>query len=142
MTLDQQELRKVYKTLGALGDIEKDAVVAKGLREGATILVREGRHYIIKYNHIRKGNLLRSVAVKVRKKDGKAYAGFKRPEGSAAHLVSKGTQVRRTRLGANRGKVTGSNFWEQAVNAKGDEAMRTLMESVKASMERIIDRNR
>ena len=86
---------------------------------------------------IRTGKLLGSAAIKTRKKDGKVYIGYKRPAGAAAHLLDKGTVVRHTKTGTNRGRIVASNFHTDALKAKKDEAMQVMYKSIQASLEKI-----
>ena len=123
--------------LNQLGAVVKEGIVQRGLREGANIILKETKASIERHNFIRTGKLLSSAAIKTRKKDGKVYVGFKRPAGAAAHLLDKGTAVRHTRTGANRGRIVASNFHTDSVRRKKDEAMQVLYKSIEASLNRI-----
>lgn len=137
MTMDPEDVRKLNEKLNQLGAVVKEGIVQRGLREAANIILKETKASIERHNFIRTGNLLSSATIKTRKKDGKAYVGFKRPAGAAAHLLDKGTAVRHTRTGANRGRIVASNFHTDAVRRKKDEALQVLYRSIQASLERI-----
>lgn len=137
MTMDPEDVRKLNEKLNQLGAVVKEGIVQRGLREGANIILKETKASIERHNFIRTGKLLSSAAIKTRKKDGKVYVGFKRPAGAAAHLLDKGTAVRHTRTGANRGRIVASNFHTDSVRRKKDEAMQVLYKSIQASLERI-----
>lgn len=137
MTMDPEDVRKLNEKLNQLGAVVKEGIVQRGLREAANIILKETKASIERHNFIRTGKLLSSAAIKTRKKDGKVYVGFKRPAGAAAHLLDKGTAVRHTRTGANRGRIVASNFHTDSVRRKKDEAMQVLYKSIEASLERI-----
>ena len=137
MTMDPEDVRKLNEKLNQLGAVVKEGIVQRGLREGANIILKETKSSIERHNFIKTGKLLGSAAIKTRKKDGKVYVGFKRPAGAAAHLLDKGTAVRHTRTGANRGRIVASNFHTDSVKRKKDEAMQVLYKSIEASLERI-----
>ena len=137
MTMDPEDVRKLNEKLNQLGAVVKEGIVQRGLREAANIILKETKASIERHNFVRTGGLLSSATIKTRKKDGKAYVGFKRPAGAAAHLLDKGTAVRHTRTGANRGRIVASNFHTEAVRRKKDEALQVLYRSIQASLERI-----
>ena len=136
-TLDPDDVRRIKERLNQLGDVVKDGIVQRGLREGAKVIYDETKASIQRHGFVKKGNLLSSVAIKTKKNTGKVYIGFRRPEGAAAHLLDKGTAVRHTKSGANRGKIVASHFHTDSVNAKKDEAMQILYKSIQASLDRI-----
>lgn len=147
---DPKSLATVYAQLSQLSEIESDAVVKKGLSDGAGVIRRETnknmRHLVKK----RKGNLYASLTKKkvgkLKKGDIRYQIGFKRPQGAAAHLVDKGTRERYT-SGKNgkprmpRGKVAPRLFHTMSVERKGDEALNMVAESIKISIDRIMSRN-
>lgn len=123
-----------------LSDIERDGIVAKGLREGVTIIVQQGKRNLTARNNKVSGNLSKSMGVSVNKKAAKGYGGFRRPEGSHAHLVDRGTTARFSSSGAYRGKMSGSLFWTDAFNSKSTAAANELMDSVSKSINRLINK--
>ena len=137
MTMAPEDVRKLNEKLNQLGAVVKEGIVQRGLREAANIILKETKASIERHNFVRTGKLLSSAAIKTRKKDGKVYVGFKRPAGAAAHLLDKGTAVRHTRTGANRGRIVASNFHTDSVRRKKDEAMQVLYKSIEASLNRI-----
>lgn len=136
-TMNPDDVRRLNEKLNQLGNIVKEGIVQRGLREGANVILKETKSSIERHGFVKTGKLLGSAAIKTRKKDGKVYVGFKRPGGAAAHLLDKGTAIRHTRTGANRGRIVASNFHTDAVKRKKDEAMQVLYKSIEASLERI-----
>lgn len=137
VTMDPNDVRKLNEKLNQLGSVVKEGIVQRGLREAANIVLKEAKSSIERHGFIRTGKLLGSAAIKTRKKDGKVYIGYKRPAGAAAHLLDKGTAVRHTKTGANRGRIVASNFHTDALKAKKDEAMQVMYKSIQASLEKI-----
>ena len=136
-TMNPDDVRRLNEKLNQLGNIVKEGIVQRGLREGANVILKETKSSIERHGFVKTGKLLGSAAIKTRKKDGKVYVGFRRPQGAAAHLLDKGTAIRHTRTGANRGRIVASNFHTDAVKRKKDEAMQVLYKSIEASLERI-----
>ena len=155
-TIDSQDYIRLTKMLSSLSKVEQDAVVKKGLQEGVSVIKRQGKADLkssgIHLNNVyggkraNKGHLINSFRTYIKKgvrSDGmRGYGGFKRPEGSVAHLIDRGTQERYTKSGAKRGKVTANYFWTNAVEKTGDKAMSELVDSITKSINKIIDRNR
>lgn len=147
---DPKSLATVYAQLNQLSEIQRDAVVQKGLSDGAGIIRRETNKNMHRLVKKRKGNLYSSLTKKkvgkVKKGDVRYQIGFKRPQGAAAHLIDKGTMERYT-SGKNgkpimkRGKVTPRLFHTMSVERKGDEALNRVAESIQISIDRIMNRN-
>lgn len=150
LTLDEADYKHVQEQLTKLSELEKTAVVQRGLEEGIIVIVNQGKRNLkarLSNDPVnvkrRTGGLYQSIGRQVKKKKMKAYAGFKRPKGSAAHLVDRGTEKRWTKKGAYRGSVskkspnTGNMFWTDAFNAKKNEAAMELMDSVKKSIQKL-----
>lgn len=141
-TLDPKDYMRVMNTLSELSTLEREGIIAKAISEGLSIIVKEGKRNLSSSStKVRTGNLSHSFKTLTNKKELKGYGGFKRPQGAHAHLIDRGTVVRQTRKGANRGKVTGTLFWTKAVERNKDRAQKELMESVKKSIENIMKRN-
>ena len=141
-TLDSRDYIKVMNALSDLSKIEKEAVVAKAISEGLSLIVQEGKKNLQQSStKVRTGNLSHSFKTLTSKKELKGYGGFRRPQGAHAHLIDRGTVVRKNRKGQNRGKVTGNLFWTKAVQMVGPRAQSELMESVRKSIENIMKRN-
>jgi hypothetical protein len=127
--------------LDGLSNIEREAVIAKGIQEGLKVIVQEGKSNLASSAKVRKGNLSGSFKVITNKKDLKGYAGFSRPKGAAAHLIDRGTKVRYTKNGARRGAVKPTLFWTKAVEGKSGKAQEELMDSIQKSINNIMKRN-
>lgn len=146
INIAKEDLDRLDKILYGLGDLEKSAIIEKGLRDATAVLLAEGRRTLrqsLSKDPVnvakRTGRLERSFTNKVKKKKMTGYAGFKRPEGAPAHLLDAGTNERWTKSGAYRGRVTATRFWTKAVNNKAIEAIDVLFDSVEQSMLRIVD---
>lgn len=147
---DPQSLAKVYGQLNQLSEIYRNAVVQKGLSEGAGVIRRETNKNMHRLVKKRKGNLYGSLSKKkvgsVNKGDVRYQIGFRRTAGAAAHLIDKGTNERWTKgkngkQKAYRGKVTPRYFHTMSVEKKGEEALNRVAESIKLSIDRIMSRN-
>lgn len=125
--------------MNKLSQIEKDGIIAKGIREGLNEILKQGKNNLASRNGVHTGNLKKSFKITLNRKDAKGYSGFKRPEGSIAHIVDRGTVVRTTKLGYNRGKIIGSKFWTDAVEDKSGTALQELKESIEQSISRIVN---
>ena len=150
LILDEKDYAYVQAQLTKLTELEKNAVVQKGLQEGVRIFQKEGKRTLKstlskkpvnvvmrqKIAEKRGGSLMQSIGTKVLKKKGKGYAGFGK-YGHHAHLVDSGTVDRWTSKGQYRGKVHGSRFWRTAFNNKKSEAIRELIDSIRKSIEKI-----
>lgn len=153
MQLDREDYMAVMNALNEMTELEREASVAKGLQEGARIIAKAGK-VMLKATlskepqnvRMQTGNLYKSIGVKVRKKDMKAYAGF-RKGGNHAHLVSDGTEKRYTKRGFYRGSVskghpnTGSRFWRKAFESTKDAAAKEVVDSIKQTLNNILARN-
>ena len=142
-TLDTRDYIKMMETLSDLSKLEREAIINKGIQEGLDVIIKEGKKNLASSStKVRTGNLSKSFSKYVKKKYLKGYAGFKRPKGAAAHLIDRGTKVRVTKSGANRGKVTGNYFWTKAVETQSKKAQDALMESVEKTIEKIMNRHK
>lgn len=154
ISLDYNDYAKINSVLSQFSQIERDAIVLKGMQEGVRLFVKQGKSNLKstlssepQNVKMRKGNLERAFSTKVKKKLGKAYAGFNK-KGHHAHLVDAGTKKRWTSKGYYRGSVsknapkTGSNFWHRAFEQQKNAATRELMDSIYLSANKIINRNR
>lgn len=136
---DRTSLNEAKKKLSQLTEFEKSAVVAKGLSEGSRIIANETRKNIDQRLKQKTGNLRGSVSTVTKKKDKKAWIGFKRPKGAHAHILEYGTAPRYTKSGAYRGSGGAYKFQEDAVDRKGQEALETMAESIIKSIEKIMN---
>ena len=153
IALDEYDYAKINAALSQFSQIERDAIVQRGLQEGVKLFIKQGKIPLrSSLSHepqnvkMRKGNLEKSFTTKTKKKVGKAYAGFNK-NGHHAHLVDSGTEKRWTKKGAYRGSVsksapkTGSRFWHNAFEQQKNAAVQELMDSIKLSINKIISRN-
>lgn len=148
--LDPVSYSDVQNKLRQLTLIEQEAALKKGLSEAAGILESAGRRNLKKSSRIHsprlKGKkkqgkpLINSFSRKVNVKQSAGYAGFKRPDGAAAHLLDRGTKDRYTKKGFYRGRITKDLFYTDAVQANGDKALQTLCDSIELSINRILNR--
>ena len=142
MAMDKRDYAKIMNTLSDMSKLEREAAIQKAISEALDVIVRQGKANLAASNtKVRTGKLRGSFKKLTKKSQLKGYAGFKRPQGAAAHLIDRGTAVRQTKSGANRGMVVGNYFWTRAVESKMDYAQRELMDSVKKTIENIINRN-
>ena len=150
ITLDEALYADLQKKLSKLTVLEQQATVQTALREGLRVINVEGKRNLIatmssKADRIssrqhmaakRGGSLEKSFGTRVFKKAIKGHAGFGK-YGRHAHLVDTGTVDRWTKKGAYRGRVTGSRFWRTAFEAKKNEAINELRDSIIKSIEKI-----
>lgn len=145
LTLNEQDFNNVKEALLNLSTIEKNSIVQRGLREGVQVIIDQGRINLSARNKVRTGKLKGSFTRTYKKSVGAVYAGFRRPQGAAAHLIDKGTADRWTRKGFYRGHIDkvnginhGSRFWTDAAEQKGDEGLERLYESIRNAVDDII----
>ena len=138
-------MARLNSILQGLSELEKSAVIDKGLKDATAVLIAEGKRTLkqsLSKDPVnvakRTGRLERSFTNRIRKKKLAGYAGFKRPEGAPAHLVEAGTADRFTKSGAYRGKMTPTRFWKRAIDSKENQAIETLFDSVERTMEQIV----
>ena len=85
------------------------------------------------------GTLRKSTGIVLRKYKGgmiqAAYIGHRWPKGAAAHLVEKGTKVRKTKRGANRGAMPGHPFFNPVYKANRTRMHRTMREELAKGIE-------
>lgn len=140
LDIDRESLNEALRKLNQLTSFEKEAVIAQGLKEGARILAQQTKENIDHRIMEHEGNLIGSVKTLTKKKIGRSYVGFQRPKGNIAHILEFGTKQRFTKKGANRGKVKGYHFHSDALEAKGQQALNILAESINKSIEKIMNR--
>lgn len=151
-TVDNHDYVKIMNMLSNLSHLEREAVIAKGIQEGLKVVVEQGKSNLMSsgihlnnmYTGKRAGkttHLIKSFKIVTKKRDLRGYGGFKRPDGCAAHIIDRGTKIRSTKKGANRGMVNGNYFWTNAVKDKSGKAQQELMDSVIKSVENIMKRN-
>jgi hypothetical protein len=131
LDIDKADMEKFQRALNQIADIDRRAVEAGVLRRGMNEVVAAGKSNLASRNGTVTGRLKKSFSTRVkRKKDyAVAYGGFKRGAGyggNIAHIVDRGTVMRRTSKGANRGKMRGSMFWTDAVLRCGRSALQNV----------------
>ena len=142
-TLDKRDYTKIMNALSDMSQLQREAVIQKAISEGLDIIIRQGKANLAASNtKVRTGNLRGSFKKLTKKSQLKGYAGFSRPKGSVAHIIDRGTKMRHTKTGENRGKVEGNLFWTRAVESKKDLAQKELMDSINKTIENIINRNK
>lgn len=139
--LDPASYARVKTQLTQLAKIEESETVNQALKEGAKIIANQAKSLISVRLKKKTGNLVSSPAVMVKKKTGRAYAGYRRPEGSHAHILDKGTINRKTRKGYDRGRIQAVNFHEDAISMKQSQVTNTIVDSIEMSIRKIIERN-
>ena len=73
-----------------------------------------------------------------RKRQFAVAAGFRRPQGSHAHLVDLGSGSRYTRRGQYRGKMPANFFWSQASEQNEDKVQTAFLDAVERAITRIL----
>ena len=157
LEFDEQDLLKIYKALDRLDDIQKDAIVFKGLQEAAKLVKRKGKAALKatmskdKWNiemrqrmaAKRGGSLANSIGVKSFKKKGKVHIGFKKL-GHHAHLVNFGTGKRYKKTTKQyTGSVSknapnvGSMFWSNNLSRNEQAIKQKIINSVIASCKKM-----
>ena len=153
LVLDEDDYKNMVGWLNQLSDVDQKAVVASALKGGMKLIVDQGKSNLEARNKVKTGNLKKSFTIRVQRRKNKktirgfALGGFKRPKGSHAHFVDKGTDKRWTKTGAYRGSVSrnapnkGSEFFTAAVDQRGEAALNKLINVVYDECMRITERH-
>ena len=156
MQLQLIDIDKIYAALDGLENVEKDRVVRTGIRKGATILKRAGEANITsRVGRYSKGSLLKSITIRNKRNKLGSLVGFIRSTkwfgledlegvkiaGNHAHLVDMGTAQRKTKSGANRGRMPANHFWTDAINANKEKALNEITNAIEKAINRIKLRN-
>ena len=137
------DIEKVYRLIEGLADFEKDKSVETGLKNAGALFVRRGRENL--KNRMKSGsngvtgNLLRSFKVKLKRQKLGVLAGFS-ALGAHAHLIDRGTAIRSTNKGYNRGRIEGNDFWENAIENNKDAAIESIYTGIERAINRILKR--
>lgn len=137
ITLDKEQFGKLEAIIAEFGKVDQKPPIAVALKRGMQLITSEGKSNLLSRNQTRTGNLKSSIGVSVNKKAKASYGGFKRPKGAAAHLVDRGTADRWTKDGRYRGKVTGTEFFTDAVYSMGDDAVNTVFDTLYEELDKI-----
>lgn len=144
VTMDTRSMLRLEAQLARLTEFEKQETVARGMREATAIIKKEGKRNLSNtYIQEKSGKFKKSFSNRVDKKKLKGYSGFIRRKGyhgQLAHLLDRGTADRYTKKGAYRGKMRYTGFWTKAVESKGNEALRTMAESIQKTINRLLNR--
>lgn len=152
--LSEDDYNKMRTMLEGLEGADRTNAVRTALTDGMAVIISEGKANLKARNNVVSGGLSHSFASRVYRKGGYVLGGFRRSSkskkvkgaGNAAHLVDRGTVVRKTKKGYNRGSVSkgqpnkGSMFWTDSVRKNGDKAMKRLMDSLYQSISKIMNR--
>ena len=129
-----------------LSHIDTNQAIMNSLSQGMDLITRQGKANLRARNKSKTGNLYGSISKKRVKKLVSVYGGFKRSgthKGNHAHLVDRGTTHRWTKKGYYRGSVSagnpysGTRFWTDAVEAKGQQAMNKVNSIIHKELEKI-----
>ena len=113
--------------------------------QGAKVFTRLGKKNLRSRNDEHTGNLLQSMRWKAARRSVSVYAGFERSYkfqalkgvGNHAHLVDRGTKIRKTKAGKNRGIMPASYFWTDTRNEGGGEALRHIEIGIRKMVENL-----
>ena len=168
LTLSPRDYTKLLNVLSQLSKVEVDAVVKRGLREGLNVVIKQGKANLkssgLRLNNIYSGKMGRKrngkhlknafrVYIKTYSKSSPSgYAGFNTDSGWYAHMLDRGTKNRTTSKaymlngkvipkGTDRGRIVGNKFWTRAVESKSKQAQEELFDSVRKSINMILNRN-
>ena len=157
LEFDEQDLKRIYKALDRLDQIQRDAMVLKGFQEAARLVKRKGQAALRstmskdpwnvemrqRMAAQRGGSLVNSIGIKTIKKKGKVHIGFKKL-GHHAHLVNFGTVKRyKKTTGQYTGSVSknapnvGSMFWSNNLSRNEQAIKQKIINSVIASCKKM-----
>ncbi len=126
-----------------LNELEKDKSIKAGLKKGVQVLVRGGRKRLgtsLLNKNKGTGNLMRSIAPRVKRRKLGALAGFRRPMGNHSHLLDRGTKDRYTKKGAYRGRMKATLFWAQTHDSDMSKAVTEVVTGIEKAVNRIKQR--
>lgn len=127
--------------LKILQDLVNRKEITDAERKAAKMMMERGRDRLIATLIGNSDHLVDSFTYRMRKgKFTGVLVGFKRPGGNVAHLVDRGTKVRKTKTGANRGKIKGSKFWTDTKEQYADKAVNDMMEAIDSAIKKINNR--
>lgn len=133
-----KNIERVYALVDELKGVDRNRAIRSGMIQGAKVFTRLGRKNLISRNDEHTGNLLQSMRWKSARNSLAVYAGFERSYkfqalkgvGNHAHLVDRGTKIRKTKKGYNRGIMPASYFWTDTRNEGGGDAMRSIEKGI------------
>ncbi len=133
---------RIYNMIDSLSNIEKDKAIQQGLKDAANIFIQAGKSNLKERMKSKKGdsgNLLKAFKSKLKRSNLGALAGFNEL-GHHGHLIDSGTEERYTKEGYYRGKVTGNNFWHDAVDSNQNEAMDKLYDGIEKAITKLMNK--
>lgn len=121
--------------------LRQNEALLSAMAQAANVVRRAGVANLrqrLKWSDGTTGSLLLQSRVYRRKKQMAVAAGFRRPQGSHAHLVDLGTGPRYTRKGQYRGKMPANFFWSQASAQNEDKVQTVFLDAVERAITRIL----
>ena len=122
-----------------LDEIKKNRAVRSGLAAGAKVLRSAGLQRLRSRTKRQTGNLQGSLATRVKRSSLGALVGFGE-KGQHAHLVDKGTLLRRKRNGQSTGRMPAYKFWSDTRDADYGTAIKAVETGINRAVERINNR--
>ena len=143
--IEIKDIERMYALVDELRNVDKNKALKSGMIEGAKVFTRLGRKNLRARNDEHTGNLLKSMRWKAARRSVSVYAGFERSYkfqalkgvGNHAHLVDRGTKIRKTKAGKNRGIMPASYFWTDTRNEGGGEALRRIEIGIRKMVENL-----
>lgn len=123
------------------GALRQEKALLSAMKQAANVVRRAGVANLrqrLKWSDGTTGSLLLQSRVCRRKKQFAVAAGFRRPQGSHAHLVDLGSGSRYTRRGQYRGKMPANFFWSQASEQNEDKVQTAFLDAVERAITRIL----
>lgn len=126
-----------------LEDFEKDKAIRSGLRAASNVFRIKGRSNLrarLLHHGKQTNHLMNSFTTRVKRNKLGALSGFDRPGGNHAHLVDRGTRLRKTTSGQSRGVMPANRFWEDARKSEEKKALDAMYKGVERAVQRINNR--
>lgn len=123
------------------GELRRNDALLSAMAAAANVVRRAGISNLrrrLKWSRGTTGSLLLQSRVYRRKRQFAVAAGFRRPQGSHAHLVDLGSGSRYTRRGQYRGKMPANFFWSQASEQNEDKVQTAFLDAVERAITRIL----
>lgn len=147
--LDPRDALRVELALRTMSELDKTDIIRKAINKATSKLNTYTRQAIKRTFQKRTGNLLGSLMKTYVKKRKSGYAAFRRPKnaknlppgkqgGYHAHLLEFGTKKRKTKSGANRGKVQPYLYKTNVINTRGNDILATMLDNIKKNITEII----
>lgn len=143
-------LETVISELNRLGNVQTDRNVGNGLKKAGNYLIRKGKEKLRNrlkaykwhnYHHNSTGNLRKSFAITIFKRNRGVIAGFTK-KGSHAHLIDLGTNERKTARGYNRGRIKPSKFWTDTKQEDTTQAQGLIMTGLERALNKLRNRRK